>query len=195
MMVKVCGITRREDALAAAEAGASAIGFIFYKPSPRYVTPEKAAELGQGIDVWKVGVFVDEKPDFVSSVTAAARLDVAQIYGDAPTGLRVWQAIRVPEAGSFYWNSPWSSEPGRFEAIFLDSPANGVTFDWQFAKLIGEHEKVIIAGGLNESNVGEAIRIARPWGVDASSSLESAPGIKDHEKVRRFVQAAREQTS
>ena len=80
-MVKVCGITRREDALAAAEAGASAIGFIFYPKSPRYVTPEKAREVGDGIEAWKVGVFVDESPAFIEEVVRTAKLDVAQIYG------------------------------------------------------------------------------------------------------------------
>lgn len=195
MMVKICGITRREDAVAAAEAGASAIGFIFYPKSPRYVTPEQARELGEALTVWKVGVFVDESEADIAATMRAGNLDVAQIYGstpEAPVPLRIWPAIRVPEAGSFFWNSPWSREPGRFEALFLDGAANGVSFDWEFAKLIGEHEKIIIAGGLNASNVAEAIRIARPWGVDASSGLESSPGIKDHEKVRRFINAARE---
>src|SRR5580698_1946097 len=96
MMVKVCGITRREDAEAAADAGASALGFVFYPQSPRYVTPAKAAELGQGIDVWKVGVFVDETAVSIEAVMRAARLDVAQIYGgSAPAGTRVWRAVRV----------------------------------------------------------------------------------------------------
>src|SRR5579863_10001594 len=135
----------------------------------------------------------------------AAGLDVAQIYGATAIALqplrpdhevahsfRTWQAVRVPSSGSFFWNSPWSGNDPPFEAIFLDSPGNGVSFEWQFARTIGEHEKTIIAGGLDATNVGEAIRIARPWGVDASSGLESAPGIKDHEKVRRFIAAARE---
>lgn len=196
MMVKVCGITQREDALAAAEAGASAIGFIFYPKSPRYVTPEKARELGEGIAVWKVGVFVDESPAFIEEVMQTAKLDVAQIYGRLPErySIRIWQALRVAEAGSFEF------APGYGEALFLDGASNGVSFEWEFAKHLAEHhketfgeeQKVIIAGGLNPSNVGEAIRIAKPWGVDASSGLESAPGIKDHEKVRQFIQAARE---
>lgn len=187
MMVKVCGITRREDALVAADAGASAIGFIFYPKSPRYVTPDTARELGQGIAVWKVGVFVDESPAFIEEVMQSANLDVAQIYGRLPErySIRIWQAIRVPEYGAFEWN------PGDGEALFLDGAANGVSFDWSFSKLFSSEQKVIIAGGLNPSNVAEAIRIAQPWGVDASSGLEISPGIKDHEKVRQFVRAAR----
>ncbi len=183
MMIKVCGITRREDALAAVEAGASAIGFIFYKPSQRYVTPERARELGESLDALRVGVFVDETAAAIEAVMRSAKLDIAQVYGDAaPEGTRVWRAIRVG-------NSPAKALQGD-DALFLDGSANGVSFDWSIAR--GAAEKVIIAGGLDASNVAEAIRVAHPWGVDASSGLESAPGIKDHKKVRRFIQAARE---
>jgi len=182
-MVKVCGITRREDAEAAVAAGASAIGFIFHPKSPRYVTPETAAELGRGLDVWKVGVFVDESPASVEAVMRAAHLDIAQIYGgELPNVPRVWRAIRVEPTSR--------SANENVEAILLDGPANGITFDWKQAR--GFSEKLILAGGLNASNVAEAIRVVQPWGVDASSGLESAPGIKDHEKVRQFVKAALE---
>src|SRR5271155_4882239 len=96
MMIKVCGITRREDAEVAVEAGASAIGFIFYSKSPRYVTPERAAELGQGLKVWKVGVFVDESPVAVEAVMRAANLDIVQLYGgELPPAPRIWRAYRV----------------------------------------------------------------------------------------------------
>jgi len=186
MIVKVCGITRRVDAVAAVESGASALGFIFYDKSPRYVRPETAAELGDGLDAWKVGVFVNESPAAIEKIMKTAQLDVAQVYGgDAPEGARVWRAFRVDrdwQAGGL----PHSAG----EALFLDGAANGISFDWRMARDAGE--KVVIAGGLDASNVAEAIRIAQPWGVDASSGLESAPGIKDHEKVRRFVHAARE---
>ena len=187
MIVKVCGITRREDAVAAVESGASALGFIFYPKSPRYVRAETAAQLGNGLDAWKVGVFVDESPAAIEGVMKTARLDVAQIYGDCvPEGVRVWRAYRVAES-----EKAWQvGDLPYYEALFLDGSANGVSFDWHVARDAGE--KVVIAGGLDASNVGEAIRVARPWGVDASSGLESAPGIKDHEKVRRFVKAARE---
>jgi phosphoribosylanthranilate isomerase len=187
MMVKVCGITRREDAIAAAEAGASALGFIFYPKSPRYVTPEKARRLGDGLDLAKVGVFVDESSAFIDEVMLDAKLDVAQVYGKAvvPKNGRLWLAVRVESGlGAF-------AGPAR-EAVLLDGAANGISFDWQLAKSLGEHEKLIIAGGLNSSNVAHAIRVAQPWGVDASSSLESSPGIKDHEKMRQFVKAAQE---
>ncbi len=181
MMVKICGITRREDALAAVEAGASALGFIFYSKSPRYVPPLTAAALGDGLDTWKVGVFVDESPVAIAAVMRAARLDIAQIYGgSAPAHARVWKAFRPAD--------PVNADGA--EAILLDGPTNGVSFDWTRAR--NASGKIIVAGGLDASNVAEAIRIARPWGVDASSKLESAPGIKDHEKMRAFVKAARE---
>ncbi len=182
MMIKVCGITRREDAVAAVEAGASALGFIFYKPSPRYVTPERARELGEGLNVLRVGVFVDDTAAAIEAVMRSAKLDVAQVYGDAaPGGTRVWRAVRVTDRVPAVVSS---------EVLFLDGSANGVSFDWSIAR--GAAEKVMIAGGLDASNVAAAIRVAEPWGVDASSRLESAPGMKDHEKMRRFIQAARE---
>lgn len=183
MMVKICGITRREDAEAAVEAGASALGFIFYPKSPRYVTPAVAAALGEGFNhVWKVGVFVDESPAAIEVVMRAAKLDVAQIYGSAtPANMRVWRALRDASASGQTLNA---------EAILLDGPANGISFDWTIAR--DPDHKVIVAGGLDASNVAEAIRIAQPWGVDASSKLESAPGIKNHEKMRAFIKAAQE---
>ena len=181
MMVKVCGITRRQDAEAAVAAGATAIGFVFVPTSPRYVSPETAAELGRGLDIWKVGVF-DQAPEFVEAAMRVAHLDIAQVYGELPDVPRIWRAIRVGP----------TSRPANdnVEAVLLDGPANGITFDWKQAR--GVAQKLILAGGLNASNVAEAIRIAQPWGVDASSGLESAPGIKDPEKVRQFVKAALE---
>ena len=145
------------------------------------MTPAAAADLGEGLDAWKVGVFVDESPATIESVMRAAKLDIAQVYGGAtPEKARVWKAFRpadtVNTAGA--------------EAILLDGPANGISFDWTIAR--DQEHKIIVAGGLDASNVAEAIRIAKPWGVDASSKLESSPGIKDREKVRAFVKAARE---
>jgi phosphoribosylanthranilate isomerase len=192
MMIKICGITRREDAEAAVEAGASALGFIFYPKSPRYVTPSGAAALGAGLDIWKVGVFVDESPAAMEVVMREAKLDVAQVYGEAvPKTTRVWKAFRPADSGRD--SEPRASASGwtlSAEAILLDGPANGISFDWNAAR--DRDHKIIVAGGLDASNVAEAIRIAMPWGVDASSKLEFAPGIKDHEKMRAFIHAAQE---
>jgi phosphoribosylanthranilate isomerase len=182
-MVKICGITRREDAEAAVEAGASALGFVFYPQSPRFVTPERAEELGRGLDVWKVGVFVDETAASIEAIMRAAKLDVAQVYGGAaPSGTRVWEAIRLNTV-----TEPRLLGSGA-EAVLLDGLANGQSFDWTLAR--GVADKVIVAGGLDASNVAEAIRIVQPWGVDASSRLESSPGVKDHEKMKCFIEAA-----
>lgn len=184
MMVKVCGITRREDAEAAMEAGASAIGFIFYPKSPRYVAAKQAAVLGEGLTVLKVGVFVDETTAYVSTVMQEAKLDVAQIYGGDTPAARVWRAFRMPLP-----DGSGALDGEGVDAFLFDGPANGIPFDWKLAATNGT--RMILAGGLDASNVAEAIRIARPWGVDASSKLETAPGIKDHDKVRAFVAAAR----
>jgi phosphoribosylanthranilate isomerase len=196
MMIKICGITRREDAEAAVEAGASALGFIFYPKSPRYVQPATADALTAGLDVLKVGVFVDESPASIEAVMRAANLDVAQIYGDEiPKNTRVWKAFR-PAINSVYPHAAAEPRPSgsgwtlNTEAILLDGPSNGISFDWTLAR--DPKHKIIVAGGLDASNVADAIRIAKPWGVDASSKLESAPGIKDHEKVRAFIKAAQE---
>ncbi|HEY7333483.1 MAG TPA: phosphoribosylanthranilate isomerase [Bryobacteraceae bacterium] len=193
MIVKICGITRREDAEAAVEAGASALGFVFYPKSPRYVTPEQAEALGRGLDVWKVGVFVDETAATIEATMRTANLDVAQIYGNAaPTGVRTWKATRVREVRKVFKLTE-SDEPKvqtAYEAVLLDGPANGEAFEWSLVRGLGQALKLVVAGGLDASNIAEAIRIARPWGVDASSRLESSPGVKDREKVRRFIEAA-----
>jgi phosphoribosylanthranilate isomerase len=195
MMIKICGITRREDAVVAVEAGATAVGFIFYPKSPRYVTPSAAAALGEGLNTWKVGVFVDESPAAIEAMMREAKLDIAQVYGDKmPENMRVWRAFRPAGTSPLAATEPRASASGWTidspEAILLDGPANGISFDWKIAR--GKDHKIIIAGGLDASNVAEAIRVAKPWGVDASSKLESAPGIKDHDKVRAFVKAAQE---
>jgi phosphoribosylanthranilate isomerase len=182
LMIKICGITRREDAEAAAAFGADALGFIFYPSSPRYVRPNQVAELADGLAPLKVGVFVRESAASVKAVMRAARLDVAQIYGDEfPQGVRVWRAFRVSAP-----LDPALAEG--VEAVLVDGPSHGVTFNWSY---IPSGPKVILAGGLSALNVTEAVRMVRPWGVDASSGLESSPGIKDPEKVRQFIEAAR----
>lgn len=184
MMVKICGITRREDAEAAVTAGANALGFIFFPKSPRYIAPERAAELGRNLPVWKVGIFVDETSSFIANAACEANLDVVQLYGgSAPSGSRVWRAFRVKDG-----IDQALAQTG--EAVLLDGPTNGTGFDWNEAR--GVAARVIVAGGLNATNVADAIRVARPWGVDASSGLEISPGVKDHDKIRQFVKAARE---
>lgn len=191
MMVKICGITNRDDALVAVEAGASAIGFNFYRESPRYISPTGAALIAAKIpaNVWKVGIFVDEPVDTIARIALDTGLEVAQLYGISEArALRVWRAVPANESAEPYIHDE------TVEAVLLDTPSNelhggtGATFDWSRAR--GLPKKIIIAGGLDESNVRWAIEGAQPWGVDACSRLEKSPGLKDHEKVRRFVKAA-----
>lgn len=191
MMVKICGITNREDALAAVEAGATALGFNFYAKSPRYISPEAAAEIGADLAVLKVGVFVDE-PN-IRAIAMRAHVDIAQLHGSespeqVPAGLRVWKAFRVAPGWDGAGLSLYTAE-----AFLLDGPTPGAgkTFDWTVA--CGLHN-IILAGGLGPDNVAEAIRKVRPWGVDACSRLERSPGLKDYEKMRRFVRAAMDLT-
>jgi phosphoribosylanthranilate isomerase len=190
MMVKICGITNLDDALKAVEGGASALGFNFWPRSPRYIQPEVAADVIQKLPapVLKVGVFVDEDRDRMADIARKLPLDVMQLHGreaarDFPDGVRVWKALRV--ALNF---DPLSLDQYPAEAVLLDGPANGVPFDWTLAA--GSSKKIIIAGGLDAGNVRQAIEQAKPWGVDACSHIESAPGKKDHVKMAQFLKAA-----
>lgn len=190
MMVKICGITNREDALVAVDAGASAIGFNFYRESPRYISHTGAAMIGEKLPatVWKVGVFVNESPEVIAKTMIEAGLDVAQLHGtSAARGVRVWRAVppdielKIPL-------------PEDVEAFLIDTPSDqvfggtGNTWNWTQAPRLGQ--RVIIAGGLDADNVRLAIEQARPWGVDACSRIEKSPGLKDHDKMRRFIAAA-----
>jgi len=194
-LVKVCGITNAEDAQAAVEAGAGALGFNFYPKSPRFVTAGQAAAIAAGVPagVLKVGVFVNESPARVAEICREAGLDIAQLHGnentgDIPDGVRVWKAFRVDETFALEQLETFPAE-----AFLLDTPTamyggSGHTFDWTRAR--GGTGRILLAGGLDESNVREAIATARPWGVDACSRLESEPGKKDHGRMARFIAAA-----
>jgi phosphoribosylanthranilate isomerase len=194
MILKICGITNQEDATAAVEGGANAIGFNFHPLSPRYIAPERAGEIGTPAGVRRVGVFVNETRGRVEEVARIAALTVAQLHGDEapaeyPAGLAVWKGVRVTEGFDF---SRYEECPA--EALLLDGPAGeafggaGKSFDWSVAsKKAGT---IILAGGLDGSNVARAIVLAHPWGVDACSRIESAPGKKDLRKMRAFLEAA-----
>jgi phosphoribosylanthranilate isomerase len=193
MMVKICGITNRDDAMAAVEAGASAIGFNFYNESPRYLSPTGAAMIAEKLaaDVWKVGIFVNESAESIARIALRVGLDVAQLYGVSEArGIRIWHACKAgdPLALALFQTDE------TVEAFLLDTPSDykyggtGAIFDWSTAKDLPK--KIIIAGGLDHSNVRRAIEEAQPWGVDACSRLEKSPGLKDHDKMRQFVKAA-----
>ena len=195
MILKICGITNQTDATAAMEGGATALGFNFYRRSPRYIAPDRAAEISTSRGVRRVGVFVDEQPARVDEIARIAHLDVVQLHGHEqpggyPAALAVWKAVRVTGDVDF---SPYQTCPA--EALLLDGPAaelyggSGKSFDWRLAAGIGK--PIVVAGGLDASNVARAIQLAHPWGVDACSRIESGPGKKDHEKMNAFLQAAK----
>jgi phosphoribosylanthranilate isomerase len=189
MILKICGITNQEDATAAVAGGATAIGFNFYRRSPRYLAPERAAAIQSAPGVRRVGVFVDEARELVEEIARIAALDVAQLHGDEtpadyPASLAVWKAVRV---GEVFDLSRLRDCPA--EALLLDGPVSGIAFDWRLA--LPAPKPVILAGGLDASNVAEAVALAHPWGVDACSRIESAPGKKDHRKMNEFLQAAK----
>jgi phosphoribosylanthranilate isomerase len=190
MMVKICGITNRDDARAAVEGGASALGFNFYPKSKRYVTSDLAAELiaEAPSGVLKVGVFVNEAP---VELAEQLGLDVLQVHGTLATWphRNLWRALSVTplfRAGDL--------DSVEADAYLLDAPAGaqyggtGETFDW--ALIRGLPRRIIVAGGLDADNVSRAIAMAQPWGVDACSRIESAPGKKDHRKMAAFITAA-----
>jgi phosphoribosylanthranilate isomerase len=195
MFVKVCGITNREDAEAAAELGATALGFNFYRRSPRYVDPDALAWTADlPAHIWKVGVFVNEDPAVIRRIVSRLKLDIVQLHGDelpadCPRDLRVWKAIRVDYA---FDASRVKKYPA--EAILLDGPAGrayggtGLTFDWTVAA--GLPVKIVVSGGLHAGNVLTAIECIRPWGVDVCSRIESQPGKKDHASMAEFLKVA-----
>jgi phosphoribosylanthranilate isomerase len=195
MILKVCGITNQEDADVAIDAGATAIGFNFYEKSPRYLTWEQAREIRIPMGVLRVGVFVDAPRGEIEEASLVAKLHVAQLHGKEATRdsypvCRFWKAFQVGPGFDLE-----REDDGYPEALLLDGPAgelyggSGKSFDWKLAK--GLRRRIIIAGGLDGSNVAQAVEIARPWGVDACSRIECAPGKKDHQKMKEFLWAAR----
>lgn len=201
--VKICGVTRLEDALAAARLGADAIGFNFWPGSKRHLPPAAARALVARLPpfVTAVGVFVDPTREELLAAMAASGAQVAQLHGDEPPELLaglpfpVVKAVRVggPEALEQLARYPDAA------GFLLDSASpgyggSGVAFDWALAARAAERTAVILAGGLTPANVAEAVRAVRPWAVDVASGVESAPGVKDHELMARFVRAAKETT-
>ncbi len=211
--VKICGITNLEDALVAAEAGADAVGFVFYEKSPRNVSPDTALEISRHLSgrIERVGVFVNQNEDVLCDVGDDAALTAVQMHGDkedphvadlvvARRPLKVLVGVSMLRPNPEGWASTWDSK--NVFALLADSGSQaklggtGETFDWQAS--LGALDKMrglgrlVLAGGLKPENVGEAIRVTKPWGVDVSSGVEASPGKKDPEKVRAFIRAVRE---
>jgi len=198
--VKICGITRTGDAQAAAEAGADAIGLVFYPPSPRYLSVERAVEIRDALPpfVQTVALFVNADAAQIAQVIGRVHPSMLQFHGDEPPefcgqfGLPFVKACRIrPGSDALAYLQPY----GRAAAWLMDSHVPeyggvGESFDWSLVPK-ERSRPLILSGGLDRSNVGKAIRAVRPWGVDVSSGVESAKGIKDAAKMAAFVSEVR----
>jgi len=201
VVVKICGITNAADGIAAAEAGADVLGFVFYEASPRFITIEAAAEIIRQLPpfIVKTGVFVGAPSELVVRAIAQCGLNLLQFHGtEAPEyctqfGLMSMKAFRIRDEASLARLKEYPTE-----AWLLDSYApdwvggTGEKFNWDLARQANALGKpIFLAGGLTPLNVAEAIERVRPYGVDVSSGVEAAPGKKDHEKLQAFIGAAK----
>ena len=199
--IKICGLTREEDVAAAVAAGADAIGFVFYPPSPRYVSPERAAQLCAGLApfVTPVGLFVNEDPARIRDILAQVPLQRLQFHGDereadclAPGRPYIKAARMRPGLDLVDYAACFPSARAMLVDAFVEGfGGGGMVFDWSlippdFAR------PLILSGGLDEANVGEAVRRVRPAAVDVSSGVEARKGIKDAAKIARFVAGVRD---
>lgn len=201
--VKICGITNKADALAAAGSGCDGLGFIFYKKSPRYISPEKTRKIVSELppEVIKIGVFVNSREKTIKAIARDCSLDMLQFSGNQTPefcgrfkGFRVIKSFRVKNKIKLAEVLRYRTFAYLFESF---TPGHfggtGKTLNWKFLArdLAGVKTPIFLAGGLNEKNVKEAVRIIKPDWVDASSRLEIEPGKKDHFKVRKFIDGAK----
>lgn len=199
--VKICGITNLEDASAAVDSGADALGFVFYRKSPRYVSPEEASVIIRSLPsfVTSVGVFVNETPGNIGSILSATGIDVIQLHGDETPEMcafsrRVVKAIRVKSLESL---APLEDFREIVSAFLLDTytpdalGGTGRIFNWDVALEAKQFGRVILAGGLTPDNVAAAVRHVGPYAVDVSSGVELRKGKKDHGKIKRFIEKAK----
>lgn len=198
--IKICGITNLDDAMAAADAGADALGFNFYKKSLRYIEPEKAAEIIAQLPpfIVSVGVFVNEREDRIYEIKQLTCLQAIQLHGDESPefcqrfGNRAIKAFQVKDKETIKHMAHY-----RVGAFLLDSYRDGVrggtgmTFDWHLAVVAKTFGKVILAGGLTPANVAEAVKLVQPYGVDVAGGVEKEMGIKDHAKMKKFISEVR----
>jgi phosphoribosylanthranilate isomerase len=201
-LVKICGITNLDDALAAVEAGADALGFNFYKPSPRYITPQHAREIVEQLpnSILMVGVFVNEEAKTVRGIADEADLRALQLHGDESPeycrGLAEYFVIKTFAVSDTF--DIQAAHAYKVDALLLDTKHNnlrggtGRVFDWSIAEEVAPTiPKLFLAGGLSPENVENAVEIVRPYAVDACSALEDRPGKKNHERMRVFINTVR----
>jgi phosphoribosylanthranilate isomerase len=197
-ILKICGVTRVGDALHAVREGATAIGFVFWKASPRYIEPNRAAEIASALPatVTTVGVFVNEPVECIREIASVAGLGMVQLHGDEPPAYvdrldqPVMRSVTLENVREIEQTWPVGT------TLLLDStdPARSggrAIVDWSRAAEAALHRRVVLAGGLTAANVAEAIHMVHPVGVDVSSGVESAPGVKDRDQVSRFLANAR----
>ena len=206
--IKICGITRLQDALCAIESGVDALGFIFYRKSPRYIDPEEARliieQLPPFVDV--VGVFVDKEREEVEEIIRYCRLGYAQLHGEESSKYterllrhtspcEVIKAFRVGEQTVSEDFDPYTPHVKAFLLDTYDKELAGGTgksFDWSILPRLGLRKPYMLAGGLDTVNIEAALQSVRPYGVDVNSGVEVAPGLKDHQLIREFVRIVRE---
>jgi phosphoribosylanthranilate isomerase len=200
-IVKICGITNTPDALAAVDAGADALGFMFYDASPRHVSVRDAAEIIRQLPPFtiKVGVFVDASEDLVMRAIADCGLNMLQFHGhETPEyctqfGLMSMKAFRIRDAESLRALPEYPTHAWLLDAFVADKlGGTGEKFNWDLAleaRKLGR--PIFLAGGLTPANVADAVKLVQPYAVDVSSGVEAEPGKKDHAKVRAFIQAAK----
>ncbi len=199
LRVKICGITREDDALRAARHGADAVGFILWPGSPRSISVDRAAAIAKLLPpfVWKVGVFVNASPDEVERASTAAKLDVAQLHGDEDVERYRHLAVRIIKSVAL------ATQDDVDEAIALPADVmplvdavdrelrggTGKLAAWELAAQVAKARPTILAGGITAENIIDAVETVHPWGVDVSSSLEDSPGVKNASKVAVFFSA------
>ena len=199
--VKICGITNKDDAWAAVELGADALGFVFYRRSPRYVRPERAREIIERLPpfVTTVGVFVNEEKETLKQGIEVSGVIAVQLHGEESpaycASFRNMKVIKVFQVSDDF--DPEILGDYEVDAYLLDAYRKGLyggtgkTFSWEMARRAKKYGRIILAGGLTPENVAQAIREVGPYAVDVSSGVEQSPGVKDREKVRSFLARAK----
>lgn len=199
MKIKICGITNLEDALFAANYGADAIGFIFYKGSPRYIEPNNAKEIVSYLPpfITTVGVFVNEDPEKMRQIMDYAGLDIIQLHGDElPETCKIWtrviKAFRVSDLTDLKLLQTYRTSANLLDTYSPDIfGGTGRTFNWDIAVEAKRYGPVILSGGLNVENVEKAIQWVKPYAIDVNSGIEQYKGKKDLKKMREFIVRAK----